>query len=89
MQCYTCIYISHPQLTSSSPFYACRWDDPAGLVVPETGRIKSVDNTLSLNNAQPEDSGNYSCVAWNMAGEQRQSVWIVVSGNNYMYYYTA
>ena len=38
------------------------------------------EGLLQINGAQPSDSGNYTCVVQNMAGEQRRAVWVIVSG---------
>ena len=61
-------------------FCFSRWEDPAGAEIPNDGRIKAVDHRLIVSNAQESDSGNYSCVAENMAGRQVGKVWLVVSG---------
>ena len=59
----------------------CRWLDPLDVEVGEVGRVKADDETrLIITNAQPEDTGNYSCVATNMAGSKKAQVWVVVSG---------
>ena len=45
------------------------------------GRVRADEETrLFVTNAQPEDTGNYSCVATNMAANKKAHVWIVVSG---------
>ena len=49
--------------------------------VGEVGRVRADEETrLFVTNAQPEDTGNYSCVATNMAANKKAHVWIVVSG---------
>ena len=44
-------------------------------------RITAAEGVLMMTAAQESDSGNYTCRASNMAGEEAKSVWIVVSGN--------
>ena len=46
----------------------------------EVGRVKAVNGTLTLSNAQETDTGHYSCEVSNMAGSKERKVWLVVSG---------
>jgi hypothetical protein len=48
--------------------------------IPDTGRIRATELLLSINNAQPEDSGNYTCIAHNMAATHAANVHVIVSG---------
>ena len=57
-----------------------RWEDPFGQPLPEEGRVKVTTETLSILNAQETDSGNYTCLAENIAGVKRASVSVIVSG---------
>ncbi len=59
---------------------SCRWEDPYGQMIPDSGRLKVIDRKFIISNAQPSDSGNYSCVGENMAGTKKAKLWIVVSG---------
>ncbi len=52
-----------------------------------TGRVKAVDEKLMITSAQPEDSGNYSCIATNMAGSKTASIKIMVSGKLAILFY--
>ncbi len=61
---------------------AFRWEHSWGGPIPETGRINAADGILSISNSQADDSGNYTCVVSNMAGEKHKNIWVVVSGKN-------
>ena len=61
-------------------FFPFRWEDPNSQVVLDTGRVRMEAGKLYLTNAQPTDSGNYTCMAQNMAGTKNSILWIVVSG---------
>ena len=53
--------------------------------VGEVGRVRADEETrLFMTNAQPEDTGNYSCVATNMAANKKAHVWIVVSSEYFI-----
>ena len=72
----------HHMFLTWFPFLSTRWLDPLSREIGEEGRVR-VDETsirLSLSNAQPGDTGNYTCQASNMAGTRNAHVWIVVSG---------
>lgn len=50
------------------------------MLIGDVGRIHVEGHNLVFENSQQIDSGNYTCIANNTAGEKRQSVWIIVSG---------
>jgi hypothetical protein len=62
--------------------YIFRWEDHRGTVILADGHIKAENGLLTITSAREEDSGNYTCVVSNTAGEQRKNVWIVVSGKH-------
>ena len=63
------------------PISNCRWLDPFDTEVGEVGRVRADGQTrFFLTNSQPGDTGNYSCVATNMAGNEKAQLWVVVSG---------
>ena len=48
--------------------------------IVDTGAIRTVDSSLYFEDPQQIDSGNYTFIVNNTAGEKRQTVWIIVSG---------
>ena len=56
------------------------WFDRNGDQIGTTGNIYVDDNTLVFKHPQQIDTGNYTCLASNLAGIKKQSVWIIVSG---------
>ena len=53
------------------------------MLIGDTGRIHVKDNQLVFENPQEIESGNYTFIVNNTAGEKRQKVWITVSGNHF------
>lgn len=59
----------------------CRWRDRSGLVIGPSGNIHVNETDLIFERPQEMDSGNYTAIIRNIAGEKLQKVWIIVSGN--------
>ena len=60
-----------------------RWEDPAGLVLSDVGRVKgSPDGYLSLAEAAESDAGNYTCVAENGVEQRSRSFTLQLSGQS-------
>ena len=49
-------------------------------MIQDVGPIRKEGADLLFENPQQIDSGNYTFIVNNTAGEKRQSVWIIVSG---------
>lgn len=69
----------------SGPSTQVNWYRNGVLIQPSTDYIISYDtnsglSTLTLSQAFPEDSGQYSCAASNPAGEDSSTAWLVVKG---------
>lgn len=56
------------------------WTNPYNEELSHLDRIKSVNGVLTIQNAQEQDSGNYSCHASNLAGSVSVVLPIVISG---------
>lgn len=66
------------------------WEDPSGRVISDTGRIRVDDTQLIVDGAKKVDTGNYTCVAENIAGQERTSLYFYVAGKSllfFLYYY--
>ena len=48
--------------------------------IGEMGRIRLEGNKLVFEDPEEIDTGNYTCIMSNIAGEKRQNVWIMISG---------
>lgn len=59
---------------------SCRWYDRSNLLIGDSGQIHVEGDNLVFESPQEIHSGNYTCVISNVAGEKRQNVWIIVSG---------
>ncbi|XP_036695610.1 matrix-remodeling-associated protein 5 isoform X1 [Balaenoptera musculus] len=57
------------------------WLSPANRLIPTSSDKYQIyqDGTLLIQKAQRSDSGNYTCVVRNSAGEDRKTVWIHVN----------
>ncbi|ESO84448.1 hypothetical protein LOTGIDRAFT_71201, partial [Lottia gigantea] len=56
-----------------------RWIDRNDLKITDTGLIRTEGNKLIFENPQEIDSGNYTLIVNNSAGERKKSVWVIVS----------
>ncbi|XP_019642395.1 PREDICTED: inactive tyrosine-protein kinase 7-like [Branchiostoma belcheri] len=50
-----------------------------GAPVPSSGRVYTTGEQLIINRTQVSDMGNFTCVASNTAGEERQNMMVVVA----------
>lgn len=57
-----------------------RWLNKNDMPVVKSGAIRVVENNLYFEDPQQIDSGNYTFIVNNTAGEKRQNVWIIISG---------
>ncbi|GIY29874.1 tyrosine-protein kinase-like otk [Caerostris extrusa] len=55
------------------------WEDPSGHVISDTGRIRVDDSQLIVDGAKKTDTGNYTCNAENIAGQERTSLYFYVA----------
>nr|XP_036869346.1 matrix-remodeling-associated protein 5 [Manis javanica] len=57
------------------------WFSPTNRLIPTSSEKYQIyqDGTLLIQKAQRSDSGNYTCVVKNSAGEDRKTVWIHVN----------
>ena len=56
------------------------WLNKNDRLIQDVGPIRKEGADLLFENPQQIDSGNYTFIVNNTAGEKRQSVWIIVSG---------
>ena len=56
------------------------WLNKNDRVIQDVGPIRKEGADLLFENPQQIDSGNYTFIVNNTAGEKRQNVWIIVSG---------
>lgn len=55
------------------------WQDRNDMLVTDTGRIHMQGDMLVFESPQEIDSGNYTFIVNNTAGQKRRSVWVMVS----------
>lgn len=48
--------------------------------IADTGNIRRIETSLHFQDPQQIDSGNYTFIVNNTAGEKTKNVWIIVSG---------
>ncbi|KAL2769037.1 matrix-remodeling-associated protein 5 precursor [Daubentonia madagascariensis] len=63
------------------PMPKVTWLSPANRLIPASSEKYQIyqDGTLLIQKAQRSDSGNYTCLVRNSAGEDRKTVWIHVN----------
>ncbi|XP_024208775.2 matrix-remodeling-associated protein 5 [Pan troglodytes] len=63
------------------PMPKVTWLSPTNKVIPTSSEKYQIyqDGTLLIQKAQRSDSGNYTCLVRNSAGEDRKTVWIHVN----------
>nr|XP_035144137.1 matrix-remodeling-associated protein 5 [Callithrix jacchus] len=63
------------------PMPKVTWLSPTNRVIPASSEKYQIyqDGTLLIQKAQRSDSGNYTCLVRNSAGEDRKTVWIHVN----------
>ena len=66
------------------PYFNFRWLNKNKRQILSMGLIKTEGSDLVFENPQQIDSGNYTFIVNNTAGERRQNVWIIVSGKRIM-----
>lgn len=65
--------------SSGKPKPTYRWLNRNNMPVGEMGRIRLEGNKLVFEDPEEIDTGNYTCIMSNTAGEKRQNVWIMIS----------
>ncbi|XP_078313477.1 inactive tyrosine-protein kinase 7-like isoform X2 [Crassostrea virginica] len=55
------------------------WRDRSDLIIGQSGNIHVNETDLIFERPQEMDSGNYTAIMRNIAGEKHQKVWIIVS----------
>ncbi|XP_060604886.1 inactive tyrosine-protein kinase 7-like isoform X2 [Ruditapes philippinarum] len=66
-------------IPDGKPAPSFRWLNKNDMPILDTGAIRTVESSLFFEDPQQIDSGNYTFIVNNTAGEKRQTVWIIVS----------
>ena len=67
-------------LPEGLPIPKLYWKDPNNHIISDSGPTRVQDGTLIISNAKsPNNEGNYTCIAENIAGETEMSVQVIVS----------
>jgi len=61
-------------------FYDFSWQDGSGIRLHSGTNVRMEGTKLVIDNAQPQQSGNYTCVAENMAAQRSVTFQLVVTG---------
>ena len=57
------------------------WQRAGLTILAHSGRVRVLPNSfLEINEVQPQDAGQYQCVATNAKGDSRVTVWLLVPG---------
>ncbi|XP_014785291.1 inactive tyrosine-protein kinase 7 [Octopus bimaculoides] len=67
----------YPATGKPKPTY--RWLNRNNMPIGEMGMIRVEDSTLVFEDPEEIDTGNYTCIMSNSAGEKKQNVWIMIS----------
>ncbi|XP_053436665.1 matrix-remodeling-associated protein 5 [Nycticebus coucang] len=73
--------VTVPCDAKGEPVPKVMWLSPTNRLIPASSEKYQIyqDGTLLIQKAQRSDSGNYTCVVRNSAGEDRKTVWIHVT----------
>ncbi|XP_029637043.1 inactive tyrosine-protein kinase 7 isoform X1 [Octopus sinensis] len=66
-----------PATGKPKPSY--RWLNRNNMPIGEMGMIRVEDSTLVFEDPEEIDTGNYTCIMSNSAGEKKQNIWIMIS----------